>query len=74
MLQQLDLQNGTVPLPVPREVAAQQISVHGASGVLLVDNSLKVGGAIWQSHGIIYMIASVTTNSTDLLKTANSFT
>jgi len=73
MLQQLDLQNGIVPLPIPPEVAAQQISVHGAPGVLLADNSLKVGGAVWQADGIIYMIASVTTNSTDLLATANSF-
>lgn len=73
MLQQVDLQKGTVPLPIPPEVAAQQISVHGAPGVLLVDNSLKVGGAIWQADGIIYMIASVSTNSTDLLNTANSF-
>ena len=74
MLQQVDLQKGIVPLPIPPEVAAQQISVHGAPGVLLVDNSLKVGGAIWQADGIIYMIATVTTSTTDLLNTANSFT
>lgn len=73
MLQQLDLEKGIVPLPVPREVAAQQITVHGAPGVVLVDNSLKVGGLIWQEHGIIYLIASVTTSSMDLLDTANSF-
>ena len=73
MLQQLDLQNGTVPLPIPREVAAQQITVHGASGVVLVDNSLKVGGLVWQAHGIIYMIATTSTSIPDLLATANSF-
>jgi len=73
MLQQLDLEKGIVPLPVPREVAAQQITVHGAPGVVLVDTSLKVGGLIWQEHGIIYLIASVTTSSLDLLDTANSF-
>lgn len=72
-LQQLDLAQGIVPLPIPREVAAQQITVHGAPGVVLVDNSLKVGGLIWQAHGIIYMIATVTTSSADLLDIANSF-
>ncbi len=73
MLSQLDLQNGIVPLPVPQQVAAQQISVHGAPGVVLVDNSLKVGGLVWQTHGIIYMIATTSTSVTDLLATANSF-
>lgn len=73
MLQQLDLEKGIVPLPVPSGVAAQQITIHGAPGVMLVDNSLKVGGLIWQARGIIYMIATISTNSTDLLDTANSF-
>lgn len=74
MLQQLDLQNGVVPLPIPPEIATQQVSVHGAPGVVLVDDSLKVGGLIWQAHGIIYMIATTSTSTTDLLATANSFT
>lgn len=73
VLQQLDLENGTVPLPVPREVAAQQVTVHGAPGVVLVDDSLKVGGLVWQAHGIIYMIATVSTSSADLQAIADSF-
>jgi hypothetical protein len=73
MLQQLDLEKGIVPLPIPREVAAQQVTIHGAPGIVLVDNSLKVGGLIWQTRGIIYMIATTTVSSTDLLDTANSF-
>jgi hypothetical protein len=73
MLQQLDLENGTVPLPIPREVAAQQVTVHGAPGVMLVDSSLKVGGLVWQAHGIIYMIATVTASGADLLDIASSF-
>lgn len=73
MLQQLDLQQGIVPLPIPNGVAAQQLTVHGAPGVVLVDNSLKVGGLIWQARGIIYMIATVSISSTDLLDVANSF-
>ena len=73
MLQQLDLEKGIVPLPIPREVDAQQVTVHGAPGVVLVDNSLKVGGLLWQAHGIIYLIGTTTTSSTDLLDIANSF-
>lgn len=73
VLQQLDLENGTVPLPVPHGVAAQQVTVHGAPGVVLVDNSLKVGGLVWQAHGIIYMIATVSTSSADLQAIASSF-
>ncbi len=73
ILQQLDLENGTVPLPIPREVAAQQVTIHGAPGVVLVDSSLKVGGLVWQARGIIYMIATVSTSSADLLDIANSF-
>ncbi len=73
ILQQLNLQNGTVPLPVPREVAAQQVTIHGAPGVVLVDDSLKVGGLVWQARGIIYMIATVSTSSDELQAIASSF-
>ena len=73
ILQQLDLENGTVPLPIPRAVAAQQITVRGAPGVVLVDSSLKVGGLVWQARGIIYMIATVSTSSADLQAIASSF-
>ena len=73
ILQQIDLENGTVPLPIPREVAAQQVTIHGAPGVVLVDSSLKVGGLVWQARGIIYMIATVSTSSADLQAIASSF-
>jgi len=73
ILQQLDLANGTVPLPIPRVVAAQQVTVRGAPGVVLVDSSLKVGGLVWQAHGMIYMIATVSTSSADLQAIASSF-
>lgn len=73
ILQQVDLENGTVPLPIPRVVSAQQVTIHGAPGVVLVDNSLKVGGLVWQARGIIYMIATVSTSSADLQKIASSF-
>lgn len=73
ILQQINLENGTVPLPIPREVAAQQVTIHGAPGVVLVDSSLKVGGLVWQARGIIYMIATVSTGSADLQAIASSF-
>ena len=72
MLQHLDLDKGTVPLPIPSEVQAQQVTVQGTSGVLLADSSLKIGAVIWQTHGIIYMIATETSNGTEVLDTANS--
>lgn len=73
ILQQVDLENGTVPLPIPPVVAAQRVTIHGAPGVLLVDSSLKVGGLVWQARGIIYMIATVSTSSADLQAIASSF-
>lgn len=72
MLQHLDLDKGTVPLPIPPEVHAQQVTVQDTSGVLLADSSLKIGAVIWQTHGIIYMIATETSNGTEVLDTANS--
>ena len=73
ILQQVDLENGTVPLPIPPVVAAQRVTVRGAPGVVLVDSSLKVGGLVWQARGIIYMIATVSTSSADLQAIASSF-
>jgi hypothetical protein len=35
LLQHIDLNSGTVPLPIPSEVNAQQVTTHGASGILL---------------------------------------
>lgn len=72
LLQHLDLQNGIVPLPIPSKAQAQQVTVHGVSGVLATYDPLKLGAVIWQTHGIIYMIATTTSNQTDLLDTANA--
>jgi hypothetical protein len=72
MLQKLDLEKGIVPLPIPSEFQTQQVTVHGAQGVLLVDDSLKAGGEIWQTGGIIYMIATTTTSGAEIQDTANS--
>jgi hypothetical protein len=72
LLKDVDLNSGTVPLPIPPEVHAQPVTTHGASGVLMVDSSMKLGAVLWQTHGIIYMIASTTGSGAELLDTANS--
>jgi len=72
LLQDVNLNNGVVPLPIPPQIQAQQVEVHGTQGVLLTDSSLSLGGVIWQTHGIIYGIAGATSDSAQLLDSANS--
>jgi hypothetical protein len=48
LLQHIDLNSGTVPLPIPSEVNAQQVTTHGASGILLADNSMKLAMVLWR--------------------------
>ena len=72
LLQDVNLDNGVVPLPIPPQIQAQQVEVHGTQGVLLIDSSLSLGGVIWQTHGIIYGIAGATSDSAQLLDSANS--
>ena len=72
LLQHVDLQNGVVPLPIPPQLHARQVTAHGSSAVLVNEQSLKVGAVLWQSQGIIYLIAAQTGNSSQLLETANS--
>lgn len=72
LLQHVDIQNGIVPLPIPPQLHAQQVTAHGSSAVLVNEQSLKLGAVLWQSHGIIYLLAAQTGNSNELLETANS--
>jgi hypothetical protein len=72
LIQQVDVTNGVVPLPIPPQVHAQQVTTHGTSGVLLTEQSLKVGAVLWQAQGIIYLVATQTGDSTALLATTNS--
>ena len=72
LLQHVDLQNGVVPLPIPPQLHVRQVTAHGSSAVLVNEQSLKVGAVLWQSQGIIYLLAAQTGNSNDLLQTANS--
>jgi hypothetical protein len=72
LLQDVNLSSGVVPLPIPPQIQAQQVTTHGVQGVLMTDSSLSLGAIIWQTHGIIYMVAGATSDSTQLLNSANS--
>lgn len=72
LLQNIDLTTGTVPLPIPPQVNAQQVTAHGAPGALLTDNSLGVGAVLWQAGGVIYIVACATSNTSELMDAANS--
>ncbi len=72
LLQDVNLNSGVVPLPIPPQIRAQQVRTHGAPGVLMVDSSLSLGAVIWQTRGIIYVVAGATSDSAQLLDSANS--
>jgi hypothetical protein len=72
LLQNVNLNTGVVPLPIPPQVQAQQVATHGAQGELMTDSSLSLGAVIWQTGGIIYMAAGATSDSTQLMNTVNS--
>jgi hypothetical protein len=72
LLRDVNLDSGVVPLPIPPQIQAQQVTIEGAPGVLMADSSLAVGAAIWQTHGIIYVVAGASSSDTQLLDIANS--
>ncbi len=72
LLRDVNLDSGVVPLPIPPQIQAQQVTIKGAPGVLMADSSLAVGAAIWQTHGIIYVVAGASSSDTQLLDIANS--
>ncbi len=72
LLQDVNLNNGVVPLPIPPQIQAQQVTTHGTQGVLMTDSSLSLGAIVWQTHGIIYGIGGAISNSSQLLDSANS--
>lgn len=72
LLQSVDLQNGVVPLPIPPQLHAQQVTAHGSSAVLVSEQSLKISAVLWQAQGIIYLLAAHTGSNSELLQTANS--
>jgi hypothetical protein len=72
LLQDVNLNSGVVPLPIPPQIQTQQVTTHGVQGVLMTDSSLSLGAVIWQTGGIVYVIAGATGDSTQLLASANS--
>ncbi|MGO8949050.1 MAG: anti-sigma factor family protein [Ktedonobacterales bacterium] len=72
LLQDVNLTTGVVPLPIPPEIQAQQVTTHGAHGELMVDSSLSLGAVIWQTGGIVYMVAGATSDSAQLMDSVNS--
>jgi hypothetical protein len=72
LLQNVNLNSGVVPLPIPPQIQAQQVKIQGVQGVLMTDSSMSLGAVIWQTHGIIYGTAGATSDSAQLLDSANS--
>jgi hypothetical protein len=72
LLQDLNLTTGVVPLPIPPQVKAQQVTTHGVQGVMMVDSSLSLGAVIWQTGGIVYALGGAISDSTQLMDSANS--
>ena len=71
-LKGIDLNSGTIPIPLPPQVRAQHVTIHGAPGLLLADNTPIGGGVLWQTHGMIYAVGGAVGNATQLMETANS--
>jgi Putative zinc-finger len=71
-LRQIDLNSGTIPIPVPPQFTAQRVNVHGASGLLLADNTPIGGALVWQTHGMIYALGGNIGNAAQLLAAANT--
>jgi hypothetical protein len=72
LLQDVNLNSGVVPLPIPPQIQTQQVAIRGTQGVLMTDSSLSLGALVWQTHGIIYGIGGAINDSQQLLDSANS--
>ncbi len=72
LIQKVDIEHGVLPLPIPQQLSSQQVTVHQTSGTLIADDSVKMGGVVWQSNGIIYAVGGSSTNTTEIIDVANS--
>ena len=72
LLQDVNLNSGVVPLPIPPQIQTQQVAIRGTQGVLMTDSSLSLGALVLQTHGIIYGIGGAINDSAQLLDSANS--
>ena len=71
-LKGIDLNSGTIPIPLPPQITAQHVTIHGAPGLLLADNTPIGGAVVWQTHDMIYAVGGAVGNATQLMETANS--
>ncbi len=71
-LRQIDLNSGTIPIPVPPQLTTQRVTVHGSSGLLLADKTPIGGILVWQAHGMIYALGGNIGDATQLLAAANT--
>lgn len=81
-LKQLDLNNGTIPLPVPAGIQTQSVTVHNVPGLLLSSSKTQTvenveqfpagNMLVWQEKGIIYGLGGITIDASQLLAAANS--
>ena len=72
LVKHLDERTGTLPVPIPPQASAEQVTVQGTSGLLLKSNNMSA--AIWETQGIVYILALGTGDQTQVLDTANSLT
>lgn len=72
LLSHVNVQNGTVPVPMPPQADSQSVAVQGTQGVLLSDKSLGESILLWQTHDMVYVISAHNGNRTQLLDAANS--
>lgn len=72
LLLHVDVQSGTVPVPLPPQANSRNVTVQGASGILMSDHSVSESILLWQTHNMVYVISAHTGNSAQLLDAANS--
>ena len=70
LLQNVDVNSGVVPVPLPQGASSTQTSVKGASALLVTLSGN--GGIIWESQDIVYIILAEHASSSQIQDSANS--
>ncbi len=70
LLKHLDEQTGTIPVPIPPQASAEQVTIHGTSGLLLTSSNMSA--AIWETQGIVHILALGTSDKAQVLDAVNS--
>lgn len=71
-LRAIDDWSTTMPVPVPmgKEVA-DKVTVNGQQGLMVYDDTVKMGGVIWQEEGQIYFVGGSFPKD-EIMRVANS--